>query len=294
MTRRTLSRTLLTLTVLIGIADVWLSRELAEATDELSALRRSRANLDTQLERLRAGKYPAMRNVSLWTAELPAERPTRMNRTGGSTVENRSRVGAENTVRLEYVRSAWDDPALQRAYLEAERGRVAMLYASIARQLGLSNEERNRLFELIAQRDEQRLDISTLVLSHGLEPSSTEVVRLWSEISASFARSLNALIGGAGYVVFVEYERKLPVQPLVSNFAGAMAMQGEPLSPAQGEALTGLLAQSSASYQQGGAANPNDIDWTEAVEKAAVVLTPPQIVAFRNVPPSYPVAVPTD
>jgi hypothetical protein len=54
-----------------------------------------------------------------------------------------------------------------------------------------------------------------------------------------------------------------------------------PLPRIQSEQLTQILANSSASYKSGGNADQNDIDWDNALNQAAGLLSEDQLRAFK-------------
>jgi hypothetical protein len=178
------------------------------------------------------------------------------------------------------------DPGFQERKLRSELGRVAELYAALFNQLDLSSAQIDKLQELIARRNLAEFNLR-VASSDGAANR-----QLWSQLAESFKQELISLLGQSNYVLFEEHERKLPVWQLVNNFAGALAMEGDPLSLPQAEELVAVLADTSPTYQQGGTADPDEIDWPAAVEETQQVLTPVQQQIFLNFRPIYPIVFP--
>lgn len=182
-----------------------------------------------------------------------------------------------------------NDPALQQLYLIAERASLEALYASLERRLGFTPPQSDAFKAIVMERHEQRLDLADLQASRDLDEGDQLLTALRRKAVEDFETKLVTLLGKRGYQEFKEHERALPVLRLVNRFAGAVALEGQPLSAAQAEDLTRVIANASAPYSEGGEADPNHVDWPVALENSAAVLSPPQQQSFLNMAPRYPV-----
>ena len=97
----------------------------------------------------------------------------------------------------------------------------------------------------------------------------------------TFRTGAAQILGADGLQALQDYERALPVQPIVTDLAGALASGTNAMTEAQTDQLTALLASLTLNYQKGQEANPGQIDWTQALSQAAAVLTPAQVEMLR-------------
>jgi hypothetical protein len=198
-------------------------------------------------------------------------------------------IGSDSTSGQDIRVWAMNDAELQNLYLAAERASLAGRYAALWEELGLSTAQAEKLADLIMWRDEQRLDITAIVRTKGLTPQDSTVARLRARTDHAFHASVAGLLGEEAYQEIARYERALPVWQFVNQFAGAVALEGQPLTGAQAARLTATLADASPPYRAGGEADPNTIEWTGVLTESAAILTEPQQISFRNSVPQYPV-----
>jgi len=91
-----------------------------------------------------------------------------------------------------------------------------------------------------------------------------------------------ALLGQDGFQQLQDYERALPVEPLVANLAGVLSAGTDALSDIQTQQLTQLLAQSCGFYRGGDTVRLGGIDWEAVLAKAPAFLSPGQISALQT------------
>ncbi len=182
-----------------------------------------------------------------------------------------------------------NDPALQNLYLAAERANLDSLYTPLYRRLGLSLSQIAAFRDLTMKREEQRMDLADVQQSHELDNRDAALVALRRRVSEDFDAKLLRLLGQSGYQQFNDYDRTLPVLRLVNQFAGAVALEGQPLTAPQADALTLALAEASPPYTDGGTADPNRVDWPVALAGSEKVLSPSQQQSFLNMAPRYPI-----
>lgn len=208
------------------------------------------------------------------------------------------------------------NPQLQAAYVAAKRANVATAYGPLFRKLHLSTHDAQALGELIMQREENAFDTAAAVprvftamaefngdadtrlvinpydaatYSAGRLPPDSMLpdektkaaLTLLRQGIEDFSASATALLGQDKFNALQEYERTLPLQPEVREFAAVLALASQPLDMAQTEALSQALAQATPSYRRGGDAIPQSIDWDAATKALSSVLSPAQQDALR-------------
>jgi hypothetical protein len=180
-----------------------------------------------------------------------------------------------------------DDPVLQKLFLAAERASLSGRYAAFFRAAELDAEEIARLEELIFQRNERQLDLDHAARLLRLEEQNPALRRTRGETEAAFRAKFVDRFGPQTFAAFNEYERTLPAWEFVNRFAGAVALEGEPLSPTQAASLVETLASASPPYREGGTVDTNRIDWPAVWTETLPVLSEPQYPAFINMAPIY-------
>jgi hypothetical protein len=90
---------------------------------------------------------------------------------------------------------------------------------------------------------------------------------------------LKGILGEQGFQQFQDYGRMQPLLGMVNDIS-SMSITA-PLSIEQSTQLLSVLAGASSTYQSGGKANPQSIDWNQAMAQAQGVLSEPQFNALK-------------
>lgn len=241
-----------------------LQRRLETAEASRVFLSEEQNSLETQLTRLRAESQTSTRTPPPSSATPALITPDR-------------------------AAAIFQDPALEPLRLASQRAGIRLRYAVFFQIHPLAPSQIRNLEDLVVERDRQVSDLDELTRSRSAGVDDPAVSRLRKKIDDDFQRGLSGQLGTSLAIEFTEFERTLPVRDVVDKLAGALALQGDPLTPAQATQLTSTLAEASPKYQEGGAADPNDVDWPVALNASSQVLTPPQQTAFMNIAPQYPV-----
>jgi hypothetical protein len=112
---------------------------------------------------------------------------------------------------------------------------------------------------------------------------------LLAKADAELKTAQSELLGETEFLRLIEYERTSELRELVNGVAGgAVVVAREPLSAQQAERLLHVMANASTSYQRGGAAMRQDIDWTVVDAQARAFLSPGQYSLFVTMEPPLP------
>lgn len=222
-------------------------------------------------------------------AELVATASSRENARQGAASESAAatpKTAAETF--SDFLRQTKDDhqrPESQLRALEHERARLDEKYGVFARWSEISPEQFARLKEIRLRQVEQDWDVVGAANAQGLPLSDPVVVQLRGEIVQASERALGELLGDAGIARLKDYERTASLRTIVGKVAGAATLAGVPLSPQQAEQLLLVMAQASANYQRGWAADVSDIDWTAVEANVGAVLGPEQRGFMSSIEP---------
>jgi hypothetical protein len=214
-----------------------------------------------------------------------------------------------------------EHPDKRAAYIDSEVLRARARFERFFRESQLSPEQQDRFLKNLREFAEQKLDFLGAVRTYGYDPqtmpadkdSVAQMGRLEKQIPLDLQNNMRALLGDAGFQQYQQYTRALPIRNAVNDVAGRLYDTDTPLSAAQADQLTTILAQNpfrlpvlgfqgntvagtfigvgsynSAKTQLNMQGGSTLTDWHEpvsdaAVTRAAAVLSQPQLAALRRV-----------
>jgi hypothetical protein len=180
------------------------------------------------------------------------------------------------------------DPKVQLIELAAARARGASSYGWFFRKAGLTPAQIEKFQDNLAARDEQDLDLDSLLrtrpaaASAGSPEIQATVTQLRSQAEAQYQASQQELLGAQAYAQLRDYDRALPAQSAVSALAGNAVLAGVPLTERQAEQLTEVVASTSGDYQKGGVASAASIDWDAVDAQAPSILSATQLNVLKT------------
>jgi hypothetical protein len=224
------------------------------------ALEAQRVELRDTVEAFR--KKSAAAGVTAQAVAVPAEqKPMVRPRTPREVIEN--------------------DPQLQTLWLRSGRGNVMHEYGPFFSAAQLTPGQIERFQAALLKRQEQLMDLAAVGQAQGAE-SRGAVDTLRNQANAEFDREVGDALGADGYIRFKEYERVVRLRPMVERIAGAATVAGEPLTAAQADQLTALVAKANPDYIAGGRADLANVDWIAADAAAQQLLSPAQMALFKR------------
>ena len=170
----------------------------------------------------------------------------------------------------------------QRQRAETLRAWLELKYGPLYRKLGLSQEQIEALENIAAAHWMRWRDTLAVSRAEGITMSDPAIGALRKQEDAQYQAEETELIGQSGTEQVQEYERSAAVRSLANGLAGIVYSIGAPMNAEQGEQLTQILADGSASHQNGGPANVEDIDLDAINAKAQGVLSPAQFAALKE------------
>lgn len=151
-------------------------------------------------------------------------------------------------------------------------------YDSFLEKQGLTPAERDHWIELMAEKENVRLDLQDAMRERGVAGGSKEIEALRSKLTDSLWEQMKEMLGEEGFAAFSDYEQIsgsiVYLSPLNPKFSAANA----PLSPEQSDRLLRVIIANNHPRRK----NPTDlgmishIDWSAVEQQANRVLNPTQ------------------
>jgi hypothetical protein len=266
---------LLGIILAIALAIAWNSyRSAQEAADSLADLARKRAAVEASVQHLQKSVTFDERDNGDIRASISAQKEA-LHPKGTIRVTQRM-TGPQ---RLALVAN---DPKLFALGMKAYRLSLDTIYGQMFRALNLPPEQVTKFKSIAAAHMEAIADILSSAITQGMPLNDPAVGSLMKDENTQFDAAQKSLLGDAAYQQMQQVNRQLPVSGVVYNVAWQVALTSTPLSSAQADQLTQILANSSPQYQSGGIATPNTINWQTALGQAQAVLNPAQFAALQG------------
>ena len=174
------------------------------------------------------------------------------------------------------------DPKLFALGMKAFQANLNVNFAPIFRALNLTPDQITKFDSLAVTHQEAIIDILSSATTEGLPLSDPSVRTLMQQENAQYQTAEQGLLGDPAYQQMQQMNRALPVTGIVRDVAMQVALTSTPLSSAQADQLTQILASSSGQYQNGGYAMPGSINWPAALGQAQAILSPGQLAALQG------------
>jgi hypothetical protein len=147
-----------------------------------------------------------------------------------------------NTVNLVVEqRELMKDPEYRRAMLAQLRLTLPQTYPGLIEEMGLTEDQANALFDLLAEQQLEQTALMTPLSGDGSQRNQ-EQVREYSERSQDLTRQrdekIAALLGNTGRERFKAYEATRPARMQAQSMQRTLESAGAPLRPEQMRALT--------------------------------------------------------
>jgi hypothetical protein len=232
-----------------------LAAKIALARDQMDARRQSQAELQARIQSLHASKVVAAQDNS----------------------------GDDALKRESLATLVTSDPHLLDLYLKSYRLGLRRQYSAAYQALGLAPSQIDKLEDLATEHEAEGLDIRASAEAQGLTNTDPGIQAMLHESNEQEKTAAAEVIGLSWQLIQASSAGRVqPLQSEVSKVAMQVAYDAEPMTSAQAAQLTQILANNSSTYQSGGRATPNSIDWDSAAVQAAGTLPPAQVQAMTT------------
>jgi hypothetical protein len=134
------------------------------------------------------------------------------------------------------------DPEYRKARLAQTRFNIPQNYPGLAEELGLTPEEADRLFDLLAENQLEMSDVSMLsAVINGVPPDPAvmeDANRRRQEMQRRHDESLTAMLGSNRFSQWQEYQQTRGARQQVVQLSRSLEGIGAPLTPEQSRPLT--------------------------------------------------------
>jgi len=172
------------------------------------------------------------------------------------------------------------DPREAALSLALFRATLAQKYRRLYQTLGLSLSQRGAFENLVTAYQEEMTDLKAVASADG-QDSRPEIDEIRKQEDDDFQAAQRALVGDAGFQQLQEFNRVLPVWNIVDGI-DTNAFWPEPLAGAQSQQLAAMMANASSSYENGGPATPDSIDWNAVLPQAQGLLSATQFEGLKT------------
>jgi len=172
-----------------------------------------------------------------------------------------------------------NDPPKLAEHLQNYRASLDLFYGGMFKALGFSVEQVEKWKDVAVWDTQRWMDLSAAVEMQGLDRTSDAYKKLAAEFTKSRVAKERELLGDLE-PRYREYNKLEPVRELAKRLASWVIYWGEPVSLAQVERTTQILAAHSQRNQTGslrGWVAPDTINWEAARAQLQDVLLPKQI-----------------
>jgi hypothetical protein len=280
-----------TVVVILSIALVGVGGGAIHLWRELDASRHRIDELQAQVEGLEASarRVAAMPPVSAApppVGDAAAAKPAQPADRTAALAAALAAATANSRENAEALRATMASPENQERARALFRSQLPVQYPDVGKALGLSPEEVERLFDMLAKQNAER---SRAISGNGPDTGAQALARQMAGEQAELASVL-----GDKFDRWKEYNTQLPTRRQLKDLGAVLNASGAPLTDAQANSLIPALAsvekettqqRMSQAPQQGGLAVLNRYT-PEAnqrlVDAAAPHLTPQQLEAYRQ------------
>mgnify|MGYP001597517724 CR=1 FL=1 len=171
------------------------------------------------------------------------------------------------------AQTAFETPEAQILRSRRIRADINLRYRAVFAKLGWSPDQIERWDEAIVGYSENKDDVVAAAGNHGLPTANPGIKQMVASEQHQLRDQLIAQVGADEYAKFVQLDRAQAARDFVSHVAGRVFASGAPLTAAQGEALTQIIADASPEYQQGKRVILATVDWNAAALRAQPLLS---------------------
>ena len=134
----------------------------------------------------------------------------------------------------------FSDPEMKKSMRVQQMVGIRMMYADLAKQLGLSAQESEQLMEILADRQMDLSAASMAALDGGDKDAQGAKI---SDATKRYDEQLKAVLGEEKYKQMKTYETSMGDRWMMQQWDGQFAAAGSPLEPKQKDQLLALMTE---------------------------------------------------
>jgi hypothetical protein len=234
------------LTVITSVVAVFSTTVAVVLWGELSAERENNATLQARLAQ--AGGA----TVALPTVQQAAATPSSMDTDSAKPASSSPPVQAavappappRITTNFPSERDMLKDPEYRKARLAQMRLTLPQNYPGLAEAMGLSPDEADRLFNIIAENQLEQQSSAPVIIGNGQldQAQMAELTRNSQMMQAKLEENIRGQLGDARYAQWQDYQtNQRPARMQVAQFGRTLEAAGVPLNSTQARPLTELM-----------------------------------------------------
>ena len=176
------------------------------------------------------------------------------------------------------------DPTYQKLSVKQHAATLRFRYAALYRNLGWSTATIAAFENFKVKEYEALNDTMAAARSEGVSVVEPTLKTLMKPANFAFSEELRQLIGDTAHAAYLAHNESFPARTAVETLAGLLQYSETPLTLAQTEQLTGIVAANTPRVQSHGlVAVPRLTDWETVLTQAQGVLAPAQVESLRTV-----------
>lgn len=269
---------------------VWQTAAVRETESALANIRRERDVLQARLREVEdrspaigrtRDRVAAMTGKSAANGSANADaRSVAAHGDGSTAAPPAARPSERSSVSQMLMRN----PAFRNAELQRQRANFGLKYGPLYRSLRLSPEQIGEFEDAMYEWFQTNMETSALAAEQGLRDTDPKLAGLVKPALDNLTARLRLAIGEEGLKQLGPYEQTNDARETVSLLAGNLYYTDVPLSLAQAEQLTRIVAANTAAMKVSGIiGTPRELNWDAILTQAQGALAPAQLATLRRI-----------
>jgi hypothetical protein len=184
---------------------------------------------------------------------------------------------------LSNVFDRMNDPEVQRLMAEQIRAQIERRYAKLFPQLNLPADKLEQFKTLLVDRQQSAMDVLATANEQGIS-DPRDFQKLVESSQADIDGQIKSTIGDADFAQFQGFNQSQAARGMVGQLQDSLRSTAAPLTGAQSDQLTQLMAQSRVAPDAGGPRGLNGptVITDETITQSQAFLSAPQVQALQQ------------